>query len=48
MKPKNLENVKPFREKNTTKVNKVENTPLEKRTKNITKKNLEVGGQDIY
>ena len=33
MKPKNLEKVNPFREKNITKMNKVENTPLEKRDK---------------
>ena len=33
MKPKNLEKVKPFREKNTTEMNEVENTPLEKRNK---------------
>ena len=33
VKPKNLEKVKPFREKNTTEMNKVENTPLEKRDK---------------
>ena len=33
MKPKNLEKVKPFREKNTTEMNEVENTPLEKRGK---------------
>ena len=37
MKPKNLEKVTQIREKNTTKVNKVENTPLEKRTKNIAR-----------
>ena len=28
MRPKNLEKVKPFREKNTTEMNEVENTPL--------------------
>ena len=33
VKPKNLEKVKPFREKNTTEMNEVENTPLEKRNK---------------
>ena len=33
MKPNNLEKVKPFREKNTTKMNEVENTPLAKRNK---------------
>ena len=33
VKPKNLEKVKPFREKNTTEMNEVENTPLEKRGK---------------
>ena len=33
MKPKNLEKVKPFREKNTTEMNEVENTPLDKRNK---------------
>ena len=33
VKPKNLERVKPFREKNTTKMNEVEITPLEKRNK---------------
>ena len=31
--PKNLEKVKPFQEKNTTEMNEVENTPLEKRNK---------------
>ena len=31
MKPKNLAKVKPSREKNTTEMNEVENTPLEKR-----------------
>ena len=30
VKPKNLEKVKPFREKNTTEMNKVESTPLRK------------------
>ena len=29
----NLEKVMPFREKNTTEMNEVENTPLEKRNK---------------
>ena len=29
----NLEEVKPFREKNTTEMNEVENTPFEKRNK---------------
>ena len=33
VKPKNLEKVKPFREKNTTEMNEVENTPLGKRNK---------------
>ena len=33
VRPKNLENVKPFREKNATEMNEVENTPLEKRNK---------------
>ena len=33
MKPKNLEKVKPFREKNTTEINEVESTPLAKRNK---------------
>ena len=33
MKPKNLGKVKPLREKNTTEINKVENTPLDKRNK---------------
>ena len=33
MKPKNLEKVKPSREKNTIDMNEVENTPLEKRNK---------------
>ena len=33
VRPKNLEKVKPFREKNTTEMNKVENTPLGKRNK---------------
>ena len=28
MKPKNLEKVKPYREKNTTEINEVESTPL--------------------
>ena len=39
--------VEQIREKNTTKVNKVENTPLEKR-KNEHWENCEVEGQDIY
>ena len=33
MKPKNLEKVKSFQEKNTTEMNEVENTPLEKMNK---------------
>ena len=33
MKPKNLEKVKPFLEKNTTEMNEVENTPLGKGNK---------------
>ena len=33
MKPKNLEKVKPFREKNTMEMNEVESTPLGKRNK---------------
>ena len=33
VKPKNLDKVKPYREKNTTEMNEVENTPLEKRNK---------------
>ena len=33
VRPKNLQNVKPFLEKNTTEMNEVENTPLEKRNK---------------
>ena len=33
MKPKNLEKVKPFQEKNTTEINEVESTPLAKRNK---------------
>ena len=33
VRPKNLEKLKPFREKNTTEMNEVENTPLEKRNK---------------
>ena len=47
VKPKNLEKVKPFREKNTTKVNKVENTPLEKRDKEHCEKTLGLKGK-IY
>ena len=35
MKPKNLAKVKPFREKNTTNMIEVENTPLEKREKEV-------------
>ena len=31
--PKNLEKVKPYREKNTTEINEVESTPLAKRKK---------------
>ena len=34
VKPKNLDKVKPYREKNTTEMKKVENTPLEKGTRN--------------
>ena len=48
VKPKDLEKVKPFREKNTTEMNKVENTPLEKRDKEHCEKKPEVEGQDIY
>ena len=33
VKPKNLEKVKPYREKNTTEINEVESTPLGKRNK---------------
>ena len=33
MKPKNLEKVKPFQENNTSEMNEVESTPLEKRNK---------------
>ena len=33
VKPKDLEKVKPFREKNMMEMNEVENTPLEKRNK---------------
>ena len=33
VKPKNLEKVKPYCEKNATEMNEVENTPLEKRDK---------------
>ena len=33
VRPKNLEKVKPFLEKNTMEMNEVENTPLEKRNK---------------
>ena len=46
MKPKNLEKVAQIQEKNTTKVNKVENTPLEKRDQEHCE-NLEVEGK-IY
>ena len=46
MKPKNLEKVKPYREKNTMEINEVENTPLEKRDKEHCE-NLEVEGK-IY
>ena len=45
MKPKNLEKVKPFREKNTTKMNEVQNTPLEKRDKEHCKKTLGLNGK---
>ena len=41
VKPKNLEKVTQIQEKNTTKVNKVKNTPLEKRDKEHCE-NLEV------
>ena len=33
MKPKNLEKVKPYREKNTTEINEVESTPVGKSNK---------------
>ena len=33
VRPQNLAKVKPFREENTTEMNEVENTPLEKRDK---------------
>ena len=46
MKQKNLEKVKPFLEKNTTEMNKVENIPLEKRN-NEPCDSLEVEG-NIY
>ena len=36
MKPKNLEKVKPYREKNTTEINEVESTPVGKRKQGIT------------
>ena len=36
MKPKNLEKVKPFREKNKTEMNEVENTPLAKQEQGRT------------
>ena len=35
MKPKNLEKVKTYREKNTTEINKVESTPVGKRNKEL-------------
>ena len=36
VKPKNLEKVKPYREKNTTEINEVESTPVGKRKQGIT------------
>ena len=45
VKPKNLEKAKPFREKNTTEMNKVENTSLEKRNKEETNSNSTPGGK---
>ena len=35
VKPKNLEKVKPYREKNTTEINEVESTPVGKRNKEL-------------
>ena len=35
MKPKNLEKVKPYREKNTMEINEVESTPVGKRNKEL-------------
>ena len=36
VKPKNLQKVKPYREKNTAKINEVESTPVGKRKQGIT------------
>ena len=46
MNPQTLNKVKPFRENNTTEMNEVDNTPLEKRDKEHCE-NLEVEGK-IY
>ena len=47
VKPKNLEKVKPFCEKNTTEMNEVENTPLGKEGQRTLRKTLRLKGRYI-